>query len=79
MKPKSIWQFIKDIFAQWIKDDPFLLASSLSYYTLFSLTPLLVIAIAVAGFVFGQEAAQNQIVETIGGMIGTESAKAVRA
>ena len=78
MKQKSIWQFLKDIFAQWIEDEPFLLASSLSYYTLFSLTPLLVIAIAVAGFVFGQEAAQNQIVETIGGMIGTESAKAVQ-
>ena len=78
MNQKSIWQFLKDIFTQWIEDEPFLLASSLSYYTLFSLTPLLVIAIAVAGFVFGQEAAQNQIVETIGGMIGTESAKAIQ-
>ena len=61
-----------------MEDEPFLLASSLSYYTLFSLTPLLVIAIAVAGLVFGREAAQNQIVETIGGMIGAESAKAIQ-
>jgi membrane protein len=68
MKRKSLWQFLKDVFTQWIEDEPFLLASSLSYYTLFSLTPLLVIAIAVAGFVFGREAAQNQIVETIGGL-----------
>jgi membrane protein len=79
MNRKSIWQFVKDVFTQWIEDEPFLLASSLSYYTLFSLTPLLVIAIAVAGLVFGREAAQNQIVETIGGMIGTESAQAIRA
>jgi membrane protein len=78
MNRKSHWQFLKDIFTQWIDDEPFLLASSLSYYTLFSLTPLLVIAIAVAGLVFGQEAAQNQIVETIGGMIGTESAQAIQ-
>ena len=78
MNRKSIWQFLKDIFTQWIGDEPFLLASSLSYYTLFSLTPLLVIAIALAGFVFGQEAAQNQIVETIGGMIGPESAQAIQ-
>ena len=78
MNRKSLWQFIKDVFTKWIDDDPFLLASSLSYYTLFSLTPLLIIAIAVAGFVFGQDAAQNQIVETIGGMIGPESAKAIQ-
>lgn len=78
MKRKSLWRFIRDVFTQWIDDDPFLLASSLSYYTLFSLSPLLIIAIAVAGFVFGREAAQNQIVETIGGMIGSESAKAIQ-
>jgi membrane protein len=78
MTRKSFWQFLKDIFTQWIEDEPFLLASSLSYYTLFSLTPLLVIAIAVAGFVFGREAAQNQIVETIGGMIGAGSAQAIQ-
>jgi membrane protein len=78
MNRKSLWQFLKDVFTQWIDDEPFLLASSLSYYTLFSLAPLLVIAIAVAGLVFGQEAAQNQIVETIGGMIGPESAKAIQ-
>jgi membrane protein len=75
MKP---WRFVKDVVLQWIDDEPFLLASSLSYYTLFSLTPLLVIAIAVAGIFFGQEAAQNQIVTTIGGMIGPESARAIQ-
>ena len=78
MNRRSVWQFLKDIFTQWIEDEPFLLASSLSYYTLFSLTPLLVIAIAVAGLVFGREAAQNEIVQTIGGMIGPESAQAIQ-
>jgi membrane protein len=78
MKQKSLRQFAKDVFTQWMGDEPFLLASSLSYYTLFSLAPLLVIAIAVAGFVFGREAAQNQIVETIGRMIGRESAEAIQ-
>jgi membrane protein len=42
------------------------------------MTFVIVIAIAVAGFVFGREAAQNQIVETIGGMIGPESAQAIQ-
>jgi membrane protein len=78
MKRKSYWEFLKSIVTQWIDDNPFQLASSLSYYTLFSLAPLLVIAIGVAGFVFGREAAQNQIVQTFQGMIGEDSAKAIQ-
>ena len=79
MKPKSLWQFLKDSVVKWIEDKPFQLAAALSYYTLFSLAPLLVILIAIAGFAFGKEAAQNQIVETIQGMVGRESAEAVQA
>src|SRR5947207_5846374 len=79
MKRKSIWNFLKDIFSQWIEDQPFQLASSLSYYTLFSLAPLLIIAISIAGLVFGREAAQNQIVQTLQGLVGPESAKAVQS
>jgi len=78
MKPKSLWQFLKDSVVKWIEDKPFQLAAALSYYTLFSLAPLLVILIAIAGFAFGKEAAQNQIVETIQGMVGRESAEAVQ-
>jgi membrane protein len=78
MKLKSAWKLLKAIFIKWLEDDPFQSAAALSYYTLFSLAPLLIISIAVAGFVFGREAAQNQIVETIGGMIGPESAQAIQ-
>jgi membrane protein len=79
MKPKSLWKLLKTIFIKWLEDDPFQSAAALSYYTLFSLAPLLIISIAVAGFVFGREAAQNQIVSTIQGLIGQESAQAVQA
>jgi membrane protein len=79
MKPKSLWKLLKTIFIKWLEDDPFQSAAALSYYTLFSLAPLLIISIAVAGFVFGREAAQNQIVSTIQELIGQESAQAVRA
>src|SRR5262249_54023879 len=78
MKLKSVWQFLKDSVVKWIEDKPFQLAAALSYYTLFSLAPLLVILIAIAGFAFGKEAAQNQIVETIQGMVGREGAGAVQ-
>jgi membrane protein len=78
MQRKSIWQFLKTTINEWIEAEPFQLAAALSYYTLFSLAPLLLIAIGVAGFVFGREAAQNQIVETLQGMIGQESAQTVQ-
>jgi len=79
MKPSSLWKMLKTIFLKWLNDDPFQSAAALSYYTLFSLAPLLVIAIAVASFIFDREAAQNQIVSTIQGLIGYDSARAVQA
>jgi membrane protein len=75
---KSLLNVGKYTVTQWIEDEPFQLAAALSYYTLFSLAPLMIILIAVAGFAFGREAAQNQIVETIQGMIGQGSAKAIQ-
>jgi membrane protein len=78
MQRKSIWQFLKTTINEWVEAEPFQLAAALSYYTLFSLAPLLLIAIGVAGFVFGREAAQNQIVETLQGMIGQDSAQTVQ-
>ena len=79
MKPQSLWKFLRDSVVQWIDDNPFQLAAALSYYTLFSLAPLLIIVIAIAGFAFGQEAAQNRIVETLQGLIGQESSVAIQA
>lgn len=78
MQKKSIWQFVKTTVSQWIESEPFELAAALSYYTLFSLAPLLIIAISVAGLAFGREAAQNQIVETLKGVVGQDSAQAVQ-
>lgn len=78
MQRTSIWQFVKTTINEWVEAEPFQLAAALSYYTLFSLAPLLLIAIGVAGLVFGREAAQNQIVETLQGMIGQDSAQTVQ-
>ncbi|HEU4343544.1 MAG TPA: YihY/virulence factor BrkB family protein [Candidatus Binatia bacterium] len=79
MQKKPAWQFLKDVVYQWIEDSPFQLAAAVSYYALFSMAPLLVISISVAGFFFGREAAQNQVVDTIRGTVGQESAQAIQA
>lgn len=63
----------------WSKDNVPRLGASLAYYTLFALSPILVIAIAIAGSVFGAEAVRGQIVGEIDGLIGREGAEAVQS
>lgn len=74
-----MWRLLKDAFAQWWEDNPFQLSAALAYYTIFSLAPLLIIVIAIAGFIFGHEATENQIVGALQGVIGQESAQAIQA
>ncbi len=68
-----------DTFTEWNEDKPFQLAAALSYYTLFSLAPLLIIALAVAGLVFGREASQQQLLTTLQGLVGPQGAQAIQA
>ena len=79
MNLKGLWMLIKDTFVQWIDDNPFQMAAALAYYTLFSMAPLLMIAIAVAGSVFGREASQDQIIGAIQDLVGFQSARAIQA
>jgi membrane protein len=72
------WKLFKDTLAGWREDGVSQHAAALAYYTVFSLAPLLVIAVAVAGLVFGAEAAQGQIVGTLSGLVGTEAASAIQ-
>jgi membrane protein len=53
--------------------------AALAFYTLFSMTPILMLAIVVAGSVFGAEAAQGEIVAQVQGLVGPNGAKAIQA
>lgn len=66
-------------FQDWRADNAPRLGAALAYYTLFSLAPLLVVAIAVAGLAFGQEAAQGRIVAELDGLLGRAGAEAVQS
>lgn len=72
------WQILKAAAMAWIDDFAPSMGAALSYYTLFSLAPLLVIVIAIAGLVFGQDAAQGAIIAQLGGIMGKEGATAVQ-
>ena len=78
MTAKEVWQMAKEVYRQWQDDEPFQLAAALAYYTVFSLAPLLLIAIAIAGLFFGREAAQGQVFEAIQDLIGGEGARAIQ-
>lgn len=53
--------------------------AALAFYTLFSMTPILVLVIAVAGYFFGAEAAQGEIVDRVQGLVGPNGAQATHA
>jgi len=56
----------------WKEDHASRLAAALAYYTIFSLAPLLVIAIAVAGLIWQRDAVQAQVLDQIGGLVGAQ-------
>ena len=70
---------LKDAAASWSADYAPSMGAALSYYSLFSIAPLLLIVIGMAGVVFGEEAARGAIFAQLQGLIGQESAKAVQA
>ncbi|VEP18494.1 Ribonuclease BN [Hyella patelloides LEGE 07179] len=76
-KIKTIFSLLKEAFKEWQNDKASLLAAALAYYTVFSITPLLVIAIAIVGAVFGQETARGEILEQINSLVGEQGAQAI--
>lgn len=72
------WQIFSAAANAWVDDYAPSMGAALSYYTLFSLAPLLVLVIAIAGMVFGQDAAQGAIIAQLQGIMGKEGATAVQ-
>ncbi|MGO4387928.1 YihY/virulence factor BrkB family protein [Microvirga sp. 2YAF29] len=75
----DIWRLLKAAFAGWWNDRAMSLGASIAFFTVFSLAPMLLAAIAVAGLAFGREAAQGAIVSELGGLIGKSEASALEA
>jgi membrane protein len=77
-KLAKLLRLCKDAVMAWIDDFAPSMGAAISYYTMFSLAPLLVIVIAVAGALFGAEAVQGQIAVQLSGLIGQDGALAVQ-
>lgn len=78
MKLRDGIRLLKETVKEWNEDKVPLYAAALAYYTVFSLAPLLLIAITIAGAVFGEEAARGQLDNQIRGLVGEEGATAIQ-
>jgi membrane protein len=79
MSAKQIWGLVRASVAAWGEDYASSIGAALAFYTVFSLAPVLLIAVAVAGLVFDTHAAQQAVALELSGLMGSEAATAVEA
>jgi membrane protein len=76
---KRLFNLLKHAFKEWGDDRAPVLGAALAYYTIFSIGPLLIAVIGIAGLVLGPDAASGQIADTLKGFLGDDGAKTVQS
>lgn len=79
MNPRDLLPLLKDAASDWVDDGAMRLSSSLAYYAIFSLAPLLVIVISIAGLAFGEDAARGHLSQEIAHLAGKGAGEAIQA
>lgn len=74
-----MWSILTETIANWSRHNTARLGAALAYYSIFSLGPIIVISVAVAGTVFGPAAVRGEITAQIRGLLGNDGAQAVEA
>ncbi len=74
----SVWTLIKRVAQSWLDDYAMSMGAALAYYTMFSLAPLLLIVVSVAGLFFGEDAARGQIVTELRSVMGDAGASGIQ-
>jgi membrane protein len=77
ISPRELWSLVKQSVNAWLEDRAPSMGAALAYYTAFSIAPLLIIAIAIAGLVFGRDAAQAAVVGQLQGLLGEAGGNAI--
>ena len=78
MQLKELFHLFIDTFTEWSEDRGSRLGAAVAYFTIFSLAPLLVVVIAVAGRVLGEKAVRGDIVGQIAGLVGLNAAELIQ-
>jgi membrane protein len=77
-KLKAGWELLKLTFTEWMNDNTFEWSAALAFYTIFSIAPVLLIAVGVASFFLAPETAATRIVDEMEKLVGAQGANAVR-
>lgn len=75
----AVWQMARDTILGFLSDDCLSRGAAIAYFTIFSLAPILVVMIAIAGFVFGEDAARGVVFSKLHGMVGADAAGLVQS
>lgn len=75
---KQLVHLMRCTVTEWFADRAASKGAALAFYTLFSIAPVLVVVIAVAGFFYGHEAAQGQLLSELNGLVGAQGAEAIQ-
>jgi membrane protein len=78
MRAQQVWPIARQAIASWVDDDAPGMGAALAYYALFSIAPLVLVAVSIAGLVFGADAARGQIFVELRGLMGDAGASAVQ-
>jgi membrane protein len=76
---KTIWELLKETFTEWQEDKASRLAAALSYYTVFSLAPLVIIILAIIGLLYRREEASSYLINEIQKLVGQSGAEVVQS
>ena len=79
LKDNPVWQVLKETGTAWDEDNVTRLAAALAYYTLLSIAPLIILAVAVTGLAFGEQAAREHIASELAGVVGASAADAIQS
>ncbi len=75
----SLWKMLKDTVLSFIDDEVLSRGAAIAFYTVTSIAPVLLIVIAIAGLVFGRDAAQNAISGQFSGLMGRQTADVLQS
>jgi membrane protein len=77
--PRAAWFLAYETINEWVNDRASRKGAALAFYTVFSLAPILILSIAIAGLFYGQEAARGEIFAQVKDLLGTDAAAAIQA
>lgn len=79
LTPRQFFHLAKCSYRAWSDDYASSMAAAIAFYTVFSIAPLLIIVIAIAGLIWGQDAVRGEVIHQIGGLVGPDGARGLQA